>query len=133
MAQTTQISTKELKRVAAEAYEGKTLKVMLCTVGASGFTPESTVADWQSVEQSGSGYVRYSVVIGTGSYNSVTGLYALPQIDAAFIASTAYSWDRVVLYIDGETYIHSLISETPNQTLQSGATYTYTLSLTTDD
>lgn len=133
MAQTTQISTKELKRVAAEAYEGKTLKVMLCTVGASGFTQESTVAEWQSVEQSGSGYVRYSVVIGTGSYNSVTGLYALPQIDAAFVASTAYSWDRVVLYIDGETYIHSLISETPNQTLQSGATYTYTLSLTTDD
>jgi len=133
MAQSTQISTKELKRVAAESYEGKTLKVMLCTVGASGFTQESTVANWQSVEQSGSGYVRFSIVIGTGSYNNVSGLYALPQINAAFVATTAYSWDRVVLYIDGETFIHSLVSETPNQTLQSGATYTYTLSLTTDD
>lgn len=134
MAQTTTISQKELKRQAAACFEGKTLYVMLCSVGATGYTAESTVANWQSVEKSGNGYVRYSTAIGTGAYDATTGTYKLPDIDAAFTATGAgYSYDRIVLYISGETYIHSLIAEDPNITLSAGQTQTYRLSIRQDD
>jgi hypothetical protein len=134
MAIATTISQKELQRQAALAFEGKTLYVMLCSVGATGYTAESTVANWQSVEKSGNGYVRFSAVIGTGSYDAATGTYKLPDIDAAFTATGGgYSYDRVVLYISGQTYIHSLISESPNVTLAAGQTQTYRLSLRQDD
>ena len=134
MALTTTISQKELARVAGLAYEGETLKVMLCSVGASGYTAESTVANWQSVEKSGNGYVRYSTTIAAGSYDAVDGRYEMPAIDAAFTATGAgYSYDRIVVYIDGATYIHSLIAEDPNITLAPGQTQTYRIQLTTDD
>ena len=134
MATTTTISQKELKRQAGLVFEGKTLKVLLASVGSSGFTSESTVANWQSVEKSGNGYVRYSTTIATGAYDATTGTYKMPDIDAAFTASGAgYSYDRIVLYIEGETFIHSLIAEDPNITLAAGQTQTYRLSLRQDD
>ena len=134
MAITTTVSQKELERVAALAYEGETLKVMLCSVGATGYTAQSTVANWQSVEASGNGYVRYSAVIGTGSYSGTNGRYELPNVDAAFTASgVGYTYDRVVLYIDGATYPHSILTESPNIVMAPGQTQTYRLSLNTDD
>ncbi len=134
MALTTTISQKELARVANLAYEGETLKVMLCSVGASGFTAESTVAQWQSVEKSGNGYVRYSEVIATGAYDPTDARYEIPAIDAAFLATGAgYIYDRVICYINGETYIHSLIVENPNIALAAGQTQTYRVSLVCDD
>jgi hypothetical protein len=135
MALTTTISTKELERVAAAAYEGETLKVMLCQVGLTGYTAESTVANWQSVElASANGYVRYSEVIGTGSYSGTDGRYNLPTIDAEFVVTDlGYTYDRVVLYIEGATYPHSVIAEDPNIVLLAGQTQTYRLRLTADD
>lgn len=135
MALITTISTKELERVASLAYEGETLKVMLCNVGTSGFNAQSTVADWQSVElPSANGYVRYSEVIGTGSYSVPDGRYNLPTIDAQFTATGAgYSYTRVVLYIDGATYPHSIISEDLGLTLLAGQVQTYRLILVNDD
>lgn len=134
MALTAAISQKELERVAALAYEGETLKVMLCSIGATSYTAQSTVANWQSVEKSGNGYVRYSVVIGTGSYDGTDGRYELPTIDADFTATGAgYSYDRVVLYIDGATYPHSVLTESPNITLSAGQTQTYRIDLNTND
>ncbi len=134
MALTTTISQKELARVANAAYEGETLKVMLCSVGATGYTAESTVANWQSVEQSGNGYVRFSSVIATGAYDAVDARYEIPALDAAFTASGAgYTYDRIVVYIDGATYIHSLIVEDPNIALAAGQTQTYRIQLVTDD
>lgn len=134
MATTTTISTKELKRQAAEAFEGKTVKVMLCTVGSTGYTAESTVSNWQSVEASGNGYARFSATIGTGSYNATTARYELPVINAAFTASGGtIGYDRVVVYIDGETYIHSLAVESPNIILADGQTQTYAITLAQDD
>ena len=134
MAQTTSISQKELERVAALAYEGETLEVMLCSLGVSGLTAESTVTAWQGVEQSGNGYVRYSTTIGTGSYDAVSGKYKMPDIDAAFTAIGAgYTYDRVVLYIQGATYPYAVISEDPNIALSAGQTQTYRLTLNADD
>lgn len=134
MAQSTTISQKELQRVAALAYEGETLKVMLCNVGTTGYTPESTVANWQSAEVSGNGYTRFSAVVATGSYSGTAGAYVLPDINAAFTASgVGYSYDRVVAYIDGETYPHSVTTESPNVVLSPGQTQTYRYALLTDD
>lgn len=134
MAITVSISQKELERVAALAYEGETIKVMLASVGASGFTAESTVANWQSVEKSGNGYARFSEVIATGAYDATDARYEIPAIDAAFTATGAgYSYDRIIIYIDGATYIHSMIVEDPNIALAPGQTQTYRVNLSTDD
>lgn len=134
MAQTTTISQRELKRQAGLCFEGKTLKVMLCTAGTSGYTTESTVANWQSVEKSGNGYVRGSAVIGTGAYSAQTGSYDMPDIDIEFTATGGgYQYDTVVLYLDGETYIHSLITESPNIAMANGQKQTYRLSLRQDN
>jgi hypothetical protein len=135
MALITTISQKELERVAALAYEGETLKVMLCSVGATGYTAQSTVANWQSVEKAtANGYTRYSEVIAAGAYDAVDGRYEVPAIDAAFTASgVGYSYDRIVCYIDGATYPHSVITEDPNITLAPGQSQTYRIQLCTDD
>jgi hypothetical protein len=135
MAVSTVISQKELERVAALAYEGETIKVLLAQVGTSGYTAQSTVANWQSVElASANGYVRYSEVLGTGSYNATTGRYELPVIDAEFTASgVGFTFDTIVAYIDGATYPHSVITESPNIALQTGQVQTYRISLITDD
>lgn len=134
MAITVTLSQKELARVANLAYEGETIKVMLCSVGASGYTSESTVANWQSVEKSGNGYVRFSQVIATGAYDATDARYEIPAIDAAFTATGAgYIYDRIVVYVDGSTYIHSLIVEDPNIAMAAGQTQTYRITLVTDD
>lgn len=134
MAISTVISQKELERVAALAYEGETLKVMICSVSTSGFTAQSTVANWQTVEQSGNGYVRFSQVIAAGAYNSTSGRYELPVIDAEFTATgVGYTYDTIVVYIEGSTYPHSVITESPNIALQANQYQTYRISLITDD
>lgn len=134
MAITVSISQKELERVAALAYEGETLKVLLASIGATGYTAESTVADWISVEKSGNGYVRFSQVITTGSYDATDARYEIPPVDAAFTATGAgYSYDRIVYYIDGATYPIGVITENPNITLATDQTQTYRLNLVCDD
>lgn len=134
MAISTVISQKELERVAALAYEGETLKVMLCSVGATGYNAQSTVANWQSVEKSGNGYVRYSNVIATGAWNGTLGAYVMPDIDAAFSSTGAgYTYDTIVAYIDGSTYPYCIITESPNVALANGQTQTYRFSLRQDD
>ena len=134
MALTTSVSPKELQRVAAAAYEGKTLNVMLCSVGSTGYGSSTAVTNWQSVEVTGNGYNRATTTIGTGSYNSSTARYELPNFDAAFTASgTGFSYDTIVIYISGATYPHSTITESPNVVVVAGQTQTYRISLNTDD
>jgi hypothetical protein len=134
VALTVSLSVKELERVAALAYEGEILKVMLCAVGATGYDSSSTVANWQTVELSGSGYVRGSTTIGTGTYNATTARYELPSYDAEFTADGGnLTYETIVVYIDGATYPHSVITESPNIVLLDGQTQTYRISLNTDD
>lgn len=134
MARTQKLSQKELKRVAAAAYEGKGIRVMLCNVGSTGYNEESTVANWQSVELSGNGYARFSATVGTGAYDNTAAAYLLPDIDAVFTASgTGLTWDTVVTYFNGETYVHSVTTETPALAMVAGQPKTYRISLNTDD
>ena len=134
MALTVSISQKELERVAALAYEGETLKVALASVGATGYTAQSTVANWITVEKSGNGYVRSSQVIPAGAYDATDARYEIPGINAAFTATGAgYSYDRIVYWVDGATYPIGVITEDPNITLAAGQTQTYRINLATDD
>lgn len=134
MARTITVSQKELKRVAAAAYEGKAIRVMLCNVGSSGNNAESTVSAWQAVQVSGNGYAQFSGTVGTGSYDGTAAAYVMPDIDAAFTASgSGFTYDTVVIYFNGETYCHSIIVESPNVVLAAGQTQTYRISLRTDD
>ena len=58
----------------------------------------------------------------------------MPAIDADFTATGAgYTYDRVVVYVDGATYIHSLITENPNIALAPGQTQVYRITLVCDD
>lgn len=135
MAITTTISQNEMQRIAALAYEGKVLSVMLCSVGSSGYTAESSVADWQSVEvATANGYQRFTATVGVGAFNANTGRYELPVINASFTATSAgYSYDRIVMFIGNSATVHSVLSEDPNIVLSAGQTQTYKLTLITDD
>ena len=134
MAITTTVSSKELQRIAALAYEGKTLNVMLCTLGVGTFNAESTVANWQTVEKSGNGYARYSEQIGIGSYSTTDGRYNLPNIYAEFTAGgVGYSFSHVILYITGQTYLHSMLVESPAVILLPGQSQSYKITLAQDD
>lgn len=134
MALTVSISQKELERIAALAYEGETLKVLLASIGTTGYTTESTVANWITAEKSGNGYVRFSQVVAAGAYNATEARYEIPAIDASFTATGAgYDYDRIVYYVDGATYPIGVITESPNITLGAGQTQTYRIILVTDD
>jgi hypothetical protein len=134
MALTVQQSTKELARVANLAYEGETIKVALCNVGSTGYTAESTVTNWLTTEISGNGYSRFSLVLSTGAYDSVDARYEVPFFDAVFTASgSGFTYDRIVVYVDGATYPHSVITENPNIAMVAGQSKTYRILLSVDD
>jgi hypothetical protein len=134
MAQTIFINPHELERIAVAAYVGKTINVLLCN--NSGYDGDDTVDTWESVELSGGGYSRYTTTIATGNYDAINQWYSLPSIVAEFNASSTgagLSFDTVVIYFSGETYIHSHISQSPSVTIQPGASLTFEFNLITDD
>lgn len=135
MAIVTTVSRKELERVAGIAYEGETINVMLCNVGLTEFTSESLVSDWQTVEvATANGYSRFSDTIQTGSYSVISGAYIMPSIVAQFSATgDGFGYDRIVIYVQGSLYPHSVIAESPNIILVAGQTQTYRISLWQDD
>lgn len=142
MAYTSAVSTKELQRVAAAAYEGKTFRVCLATVSASGFTVESTTANWDSRElASTNGYARATGTLSTGAYDATDGRYevgptsgANQTIDATFTASGgSLTWDRVYVVIGTELNISYLGIESPAITLSAGQSITYRIQLAVDD
>jgi hypothetical protein len=143
MAYTSAISTAELKRVAGLAYEGKAVRVCLAVVGASGYTVESTTANWDSVElASTNGYARVTVgSLAVGAYDATDGRYevgpsagANSTIDATFTASGgSLTWDRVYVVIGTETKISYLGTESPAVTLSAGQSLTYRIQLAVDD
>lgn len=107
MALTTSLSSWELARVAAAAYEGKQVRVSLASAGSTGYTSESPLLSWDSVKQSGNGYADFKAVIATGAYDNADSRYEMgadsganTYVDAAFTATGAgYTYDRVCVVI----------------------------------
>jgi hypothetical protein len=134
MAYSVAVPQRELKRVAGLAYEGNAYRVCLASVGGSGYTAESTTANWDSVEKSGNGYARVTGTLGTGAYDGTDARYEVPAVTATFTASGgAITFDRVYVVIGTETYISALGTESPAVTLASGQSITYTVQFATDD
>lgn len=135
MALTTSISQEELKRVAALCYEGRTVSVMLCTLGTSGFTSNSTVVEWQTREISGNGYARFTTTTGVGAYSATDGRYNLPSFVASFTATTGegYIFDSCVIFIESSLYPYSVITESPEINLLPGQSYSYRITFASDD
>jgi hypothetical protein len=133
MALTSTISTKELQRQAAAAFEGKTYTVFLATNTGS-LTAESTAALWLAEEVSGGGYAAVTGTIGTGSYSTGNARYELPAINATFTAtSPGFTYDTVCVRIGTETYLHSILVESPNIAMAAGQSKTYSITFAQDD
>jgi hypothetical protein len=133
MALTTTISTKELQRQAAAAFEGQTYTVFLAKNSGT-LTAESTASAWIAVKMSGNGYADATGTVATGAYSSGNARYELPVINATFTATGAgYTYDTVCIRIGTATYLHSLLVETPSITMAAGQTKTYTITLAVDD
>lgn len=134
MALTAEISRRELERVGQLAYAGKQLNVMLCYADANTYSSETLISTWESVEVSGNGYSRYVTTISTGSYNTTKARFEFPALSAQFSASGgSLVFDRVVIWLEGSLYPHSVVTESVAVTLPASATRSYKITLNTDD
>ena len=137
MALTTTVAPAELARVAVSAYEGKTYRFSLANnVASTPLTALSTVANWDAIKLTGSGYTDKTGTITAGSYDSTDARYELPQITATWNAAGG-NWTYNTLYVvvtSGSTStLHSIIVESPAVTLIDGGSVTYRVTLFTDD
>lgn len=134
MAITLSISRYELERQAGLAFEGKAYEVFLATNSGS-LTADSTYAAWQAVEvASANGYAPATGTIGTGTWDSGDARYELPAITATFTSSgSGFSYDTICVRIGTETYLHSIIAESPSITLAAGQAKSYVITLVQDD
>jgi hypothetical protein len=140
MAITSALSTNELARVAALAYEGKSIRVSLAVLGTSELTVESTSADWDGQKVSGGGYADFTATLPTGGYDATDGRLEIGGtagantfIDAEFTATgPGFTYDSIYVVIDESTYIHSLLTESPSVTLSDGQVITYRIQLALD-
>lgn len=143
MALTTTLSTKELERVAAAAYTGKAVRVSLHN-NTGGLTAESTIAAWDAVKlASTNGYADFTIAsLPAGAYDSGTDARfeiggtagANTYIEAGFTASgSGFTFNTVVVRVDGFTHPHSILVESPNVTVAAGQTQTYKIQLLIDN
>lgn len=150
MALTSVIAPPEFSRIAALCYEGYRIRVSLANLGAEGYNASSTVANWDSIKVSGNGYADFTDIIEVGGYDSTDQRYEMGGVaganqfvDAVFSASgVGFSYNSVYVVLskpDGsggfiqETYLHSLLTESPSITLAPGTTITYRIQLALDD
>ena len=134
MAITLTISQRELQRQAALCLEGRAYEVFLATNDGS-LTANSTYAAWQAVEvASANGYAPATGTLGTGAWDSGDARYELPPLTATFTSSgSGYSYNTVCVRIGTETYLHSIVAESPSITLAAGQSKSYVITLVQDD
>jgi hypothetical protein len=137
MAITSALSIQELSRVAALAYQGKTIRVSLAVMGTSGFTEDSTTAEWDSVKVSGAGYSDFVTTLPEGGWDPGEGRFEIGEapgpntfLDALFApAGNSFTYDCIYVVVDEDPHIHSLMLESPPVTLSDGQTITYRIQL----
>lgn len=111
------------------AYDGRTLHGMLCTNTTGSLTVASTLAAWAAEELVAPGYARDAGVIGTGTFNSGTGVYAPPVVTLSFSATTLYySYSHVVLWLDSSLYPCAVLQEDPVAAMLPQQTRSYAIS-----
>ena len=136
MATTTTISQRELKRQAGLCLEGMAYTIFLAN-NTTSLTSEDTAADWADAVVTGDTlYANVTGTLATGIWNGTALRYELPTITADFFADptgTGYTYNTVVIAFDGETYVHSILVESPSITLAPSQTKSYTLVFAQDD
>lgn len=102
MALLTSISPKELQRIAARTYEGKTIHVRLCQISDEAYDESTLVSLWRTLEIGGAtGYVAFSDTIGQGTYSTTNAQYELPEIEVGFTANNGtLSFNILLIYIE---------------------------------
>ena len=139
---TTELCEFEFARVANAAYAGKSCKVFLA-VNPGSLTSASTTAQWEAAELPGTnGYAPYTVAsLPAGGLDpGADDRWEIGEADgpnqfivAAFTAAGGpFSFDTVVVVVDGSTYPHSIIVETPSVTVADGQTQTYRVQILLD-
>jgi hypothetical protein len=134
MALTTTISQKELERQAGLCLEGRAYEVFLALNDGS-LTAQSTYSAWQALEvASANGYAPVTGTLGSGTWDAGDARYELPSITATFTSSgSGFSYDTICLRIGTETYLHSIVVESPSVTLAAGQSKSYVITLVQDD
>lgn len=141
MASPMQISSAELGRVWAAAYQGLTARLCLA-LNTGGLTKASTTAQWDALELSGNGYSRVSWTIPAGSFDATADRFQPAQQLCSFTASAngaGLTYDTVYLVLGSgspttwQTAIYGLFVESPNIALAPGAPRSYRVQLFTDD
>jgi hypothetical protein len=127
------VSTKELERQATLCFEGLAYKVFLVQ-NTSSLTAEDTAALWEADELTSPSYSAVTGTIAAGSYHVGNARFQMPQIVATFTAgSGGLTYDSICIKLGTETYLHSVITESPLINLLDGQSKTYTLQLAVDD
>ena len=136
MAITTTIAQRELKRQAGLCLEGRDYIIFLAN-NTTSLTAEDTAAAWAAAVITGdSSYADVTGTLAAGSWNGTTLRYELPTVNVTFssdIAGGGYTYNTVVIAFDSETYIHSIIVESPAITLAPGQSKSYNLTFAQDD
>jgi hypothetical protein len=136
MATTTTISQRELKRQADLCLENMPYTIFLAN-NTTSLTSESTADYWLAAIITGdAAYANVTGTLATGDWNATTLRYELPAVTASFSADpggTGYNYNTVVIAFDGETYVHSILVESPSVTLAPGQSKTYALTFAQDD
>lgn len=127
MAISTVFSNKELERIAAQAYEGKTVNFILCNVGSSGYNAETPIANWQLLEIAEPGYESFTSTLQSGAYSSELDRYVLPAKTAYFMnnGGQSFSYDRVIVYFENEDYPYAVIQEDSSISIDPGRIKAY--------
>lgn len=125
----------ELEYQATQCFVGKTYKVFLAYRGASALGVGSTVGQWEAVEvAAANGYEAQEGTIAAGAYSSERTRYELGAISASFTGTgVGFTYDTVVVAVQGRTYPHSLRLYAEPQSLQSGTSAGFLIQLAQDD
>lgn len=133
MALTAIVSQKELERQFIAGLQGKNYSIFLAN-NTTGLTAESTYTAWAAAEVTGGGYARATGTLAAGTYNATTQRFELSGISAVFTCTSGtYLYNTICVYLNGETYLHSTITESPNITLATGQSKTYNVTFIIDD
>jgi hypothetical protein len=129
---TTTIPQAELAYQASVLYEGQTYKLFLA-LNPGGLTAESTVAQWEAAECSGSGYAAATGTVAAGAWDAVDLRYEVPTLSLTVSATGNLSYDTLVTKIGSRTYCANVTNLGGTVNLTSGQMRVYQVQLAQND
>lgn len=119
-------SSGSLLNIASSSYYGQIVKVALCDSSGTSLDQNSTAAEWLAAEITGDGYQIYQDTIDSLFYNQSLRAYETTITSDFFCSQNSYSYDSVVIFLDGSTYPICVISDSTPTVLTKNQTVTFT-------